>query len=198
MKMALPPLIPTICAHNMSNHLRVNNVFCNEILYEAINICNTDEESKPISSDHFPIITQIDFLMVKSLNRPRYNFRDTKWTKFSKALSDNLNNLLPPSTITSIATFDNRLRKFNKAVQDMIDKHVKFLKPYPYSRRWWSKDLAEQKKVTCQLGSSLKCQRQNPGHHVHEAYFIMQNQYKEVMHKAKADYWVEWPEGLDV
>ena len=65
MKMALLPLIPTLCAHSTGNHMRVDNIFCDEILYEAITICNTDEESRPIKSDHFPIVTQIDFLTVK-------------------------------------------------------------------------------------------------------------------------------------
>ena len=195
MKMALPPLIPTLCAHSTGNHMRVNSVFCDKILYEVITICNTDEESRPIKSDHFPIVTQSNFLMVKSINRPRYNFRDTKWTDFNKTLSNNFNDLPPPSTITSIAAFDNRLNKINGAVQDMINKHVKISMPCPYSKRWWSKDLAEWKKVTHQLGTSSKCQRQNPGHHVHEAYHIMQNQYAEGMHRAKADYRVEWLEG---
>ena len=116
MKMALLQLIPTLCAHSTGNHMRVDNVFCDKILYEAITICNTDEESRPIKSDHFPIVTQIDFLTVKSINRPRYNFRDTKWTDFNKTLSNNLNDLLLPSTITSIAAFDNRLHKINEAV----------------------------------------------------------------------------------
>ena len=67
----------------------------------------------------------------------------------------------------------------------------------PLLKWWWSKDLAEQKKATHQLGASLKGQRQNPGH-VHEAYCVMRNQYTEAMRKAKVDYWVEWLEGLDV
>ena len=62
MKMALPPLIPTLCAHITGNHMRVDNVFCDEILYEAITIYNTDEESRPFKSDHFPIITQVPHL----------------------------------------------------------------------------------------------------------------------------------------
>ena len=114
MKMALPPLIPTLCAHSTGNHTRVDNIFCDEILYEVITICNIDEESRPIKSDHFPIVTQIDFLTVKSINRPRYNFRDTEWTDFNKTLSNNLNDLPPPSTITSIAAFNNRLEKLTK------------------------------------------------------------------------------------
>ena len=143
MKIVPPPLIPTFCAHSTGNHMRNDNIFCDKILYKAITICNTDEESRPIKSDHFPIVTQIDFLTVKSINRPRYNFRDTEWTDFNKTLSNNLNDLPPPSTITSIATFNNRLNKINEAVQDMIDKHVKISMPCPYSKRWWLKDLAK-------------------------------------------------------
>ena len=70
MKMALPQLIPTLCAHSTANHMRVDNIFCDKILYEARTIRNTDEESRPIKSDHFPIVTQIDFLTVKALTDP--------------------------------------------------------------------------------------------------------------------------------
>jgi hypothetical protein len=43
MKMALPPYIPMLWAHNMGNHTRVDNVFCTEELMDTIIKCKTDD-----------------------------------------------------------------------------------------------------------------------------------------------------------
>jgi len=54
MKMALPPFIPTLRAHNTGNHTRVDNVFCTEAIMDAIVKCTTDDASRPVKTDHYP------------------------------------------------------------------------------------------------------------------------------------------------
>jgi hypothetical protein len=60
MKMALPASISTLCAHNSGNYTRVDNVFCTEALIDKIIKCNMDDAARPIKTDHFPIVTQIN------------------------------------------------------------------------------------------------------------------------------------------
>ena len=53
MKMALPPLIPTLQLHSTGNHTRTDNVFCNEDLLDYFIKCDTDNTSCPIKTDHY-------------------------------------------------------------------------------------------------------------------------------------------------
>jgi hypothetical protein len=51
-----------------------------------------------------------------------------------------------------------------------IKKHVKLTKPSPYSKRWWSTNLAKEKKKMQQLGGRSKYHRLAINHPVHEEY----------------------------
>jgi endonuclease/exonuclease/phosphatase family metal-dependent hydrolase len=75
MKMALPPAIPTLRAQNTGNITRVDNMFCTESLMDALVKCDTDEASRPVKTDHFPIVTQIDIYAPQAEWKPCYNFR---------------------------------------------------------------------------------------------------------------------------
>ena len=154
MKMALPPFTPTLKAHNTGNYTRVDNIFCSESIMDAIIKCNTDDTTRPIKMDHFPIITQIDIHMPKVKWTPRRNFRLTDWPEFLKTLDMNLTNIHRPTEIHNIATFIQRLNSLNKAIQDTVEKHVKLTTPSPYLKRWWSSDLSCKKKLATDTGKA--------------------------------------------
>jgi ribonuclease HI len=197
MKMALPPFIPTLRAHNTGNYTRVDNVFCTETIMDAIVKCDTDDATRPIKTDHFPIITQIDIYAPKAKWTPRRNFRLTDWPEFLKTLNEKLANIPIPIEITDINNFNQRLDTFSRALQDTIEKHVKLTTPSPYSKRWWSSDLANAKKLMQQLGGRSKYHRWDVQHPVHEEYRRQRNNYSQRIRAAKAEHWVEWLEGLD-
>jgi 23S rRNA pseudoU1915 N3-methylase RlmH len=81
------------------------------------------------------------------------------WNKPVKTLKVNLANLSEPTEIEDIHTFKSKLKKLNEAVQDAIEKHIKLTKPSPYSKRWWSTELANEKKKMQQLGGRSKYHR---------------------------------------
>jgi hypothetical protein len=99
MKMALPALIPILRSHSIGNHMQVNNVFCTENLMDSIIKCNTDDTARPIKTDHYPIVMQIDIHTLKTAWEPRHNFHLTDWTEFGKTLKSNLANLPTPTEI---------------------------------------------------------------------------------------------------
>ena len=197
MKMALPLAIPTLRAQNTGNLTRVDNVFCTESLMDALVKCDTDEASRPVKTDHFPIITQIDIYAPQAVWKPRHNFRLTEWPEFIKTLSDDLDNIPIPTEIHDTDTFTHRLNMLNEKIQNAIKLHVKLTKPSPYSKRWWSTDLTKEKKKTLQLGGRAKYHRLVPNHPIHEEYRTQRNHYAEYIREAKAEHWVEWLEGLD-
>jgi ribonuclease HI len=197
MKMALPPFIPTLQAHNTGNHTRVDNVFCTEDLMNTIIKCNTDDANRPVKTDHYPIITRLDIHAMRTAWEPRPNFRLTDWGELIKTLRTNLTNIPTPAEIESIEDFDTALDKLSRAIQDAIARHVKTTKPSPYSKRWWTKELADEKKTMRRLGGKSKYHRANPQHPIHEKYRRQRNRYSELIRKTKAEHWVEWIEGLD-
>jgi 23S rRNA pseudoU1915 N3-methylase RlmH len=79
-----------------------------------------------------------------------------EWPKLVKTLKTNLTNIPPPAEIKDTQEFNNKLKLLNEAIQDAISKHVKLTKPSPYSKRWWSKELADEKKKSQQLGGRAK------------------------------------------
>ena len=197
MKMALPAFIPTLRSHSTKNHTRVDNVFCSEELLDAVIKCKTDDAARPVRTDHYPIITQLDIHAPKATWAARRNFRLADWPELVKTLKNDLANLPPPTEIENVQMFTDRLKVLNETIQKAIEGHVKLTKPSPYSKRWWSTELANEKKRMQQLGGRAKYHRLNTQHPVHEEYRRQRNCYSEMIWKAKAEHWVEWLEGLD-
>ena len=197
MKMALPPAISTLRAQNTGNRTRVDNVFCTESLMDALIKCDTDEASRPVKTDHFPIVTQFDIHAPQAIWKPRHNFRLVEWPELIQTLTDDLANIPIPTEIHNTNTFTHRLNMLNDIIQNTIKTHVKLTKPSPYSKRWWSTDLAKEKRKTLQLGGRAKYYRLVPNHPIHEEYRMQRNQYAEHIREAKVEHWVEWLEGLD-
>ena len=102
MKMALPPFILTLQSHSTGNHTRIDNVFCMEGLMDMIIKCNAEDSARPIKTDHYPIVTQIDIHAPTTAWKPRRNFRLTDWTELVKTLKDDLANIQVPTEIASI------------------------------------------------------------------------------------------------
>jgi hypothetical protein len=138
---------------------------------DAIIKCNTEDSAWPIKTDHYLIVTQINIHAPTTAWKPRCNFRLTDWTELVKTLKDDLANIPPPTEIASIQEFSDKLNILNEKIQNTIEKHIKLTTPSPYSKRWCTKDLADEKKKMQQLGGRLKYHHQNAHHPVHAEYW---------------------------
>ena len=105
--------------------------------------------------------------------------------------------VLSPTVITNTNTFDRKLTDLNAAVWDAINKHVEVSKPTPYSKRWWSTSLTQDKRHTTRLGRKAQTLHDYPDHPIHEEYRQQRNKYSQNIKKAKAAHWINWLEGLD-
>jgi hypothetical protein len=138
-----------------------------------------------------PIVMQIDVHAPKTIWEPKHNFHLIDWTELGKTLKSNLADLPMPTKIADIKTFDRKLKTLNDTIQDAIKKHVKLTKPSPYMKRWWTIELTIEKKKTQQLGKRSKYHCLNKRHPIHEEYHQQCNQYSELLHKTKAEHWVQ-------
>ena len=170
--MALPPFTPMLCAHSTGNHTRVDNFFCRKDLLNMVTKCNTDNTTCPIKTNHYPIVTTLDVHTPKVNHPPRFNFCNMNWPDFLPTLELNLDNLPQPAPINDIDTFNHKLTALNTAIWGMINTHLEVSKPSPYSKRWWSTTLAQDKKATTKLAQKAKLFHNHPNHPIHEAYHL--------------------------
>ena len=133
----------------------------------------------------------------KSNLTPKLNFRDVDWDELQTTLKENLNNLPQPVTIKDIPTFKRKLNELNKAMWDVINKHVNLSKACPYSKRWWMHKLTEEKRITRRLGRQAKTFHFCTSHPIHEQYQNQCNKYAELLRKTKTTQWDEWLKDLD-
>ena len=75
--------------------------------------------------------------------------------------------------------------------------HLEPSKPTPYSKRWWSTALAQERKTTIKLTWKAKSFWDHPNHPIHKAHCLQHNKYSDQIKKAKADHWIDWLKGLD-
>lgn len=195
MKMALPPFLPTLCAHSMGNLTRVDNIFCSEDLLDTIIKCCTEDDMQPIKMNHYPIITTFNILAPKAIHPPRLNFRNTDWPEFQQSLKSCLDHLPQPTEIYSVNTFNLKLNNLNAAIQETIKDHVPITKPTPYLKRWWSSILTQEKRLMHKLAWKAKRFHSFADHPIHEEYWLQCNRYADQI--KKADHWIDWLEGLN-
>ena len=85
-----------------------------ENLADAIIKCNMEDTTRPVKTDHYPIITQIDIYVPKIAWKPRHNFRKADWPELIKTSKANLANIPLPTEIDSIQEFNERLKSLNE------------------------------------------------------------------------------------
>jgi hypothetical protein len=121
--------------------------------------------------DHHPIVTQINIHALRMAWKLRWNFRLKDWTELVKTLTDDLANIPLPTEIASIQEFNEKLKTLNEKIQNTIEKHVKLTTLSLYLKRWWTKQLADERKKMQQLRGRLKYHHKNAQHPVHTEYW---------------------------
>lgn len=75
MVMSLPKGIPTLQHMRSKNYSHPDNVLCTATLQPYITKCVVDARIRPVSTDHFPIVTNIDLPQTRIPSDPSFNFR---------------------------------------------------------------------------------------------------------------------------
>ena len=142
MDIALEPGVPTL-EHFVSKKLhRADQVFCSHGLSSSFDRCEVLPHERPPKTDHFPIISIIDLSPSRTIEPPRRNFKLTDWDKFDTELKSKLANVILRDPADA-ADFDLMLEELSGAIESTIKTHVPFANPSPYSKRWWTKELAK-------------------------------------------------------
>ena len=197
MKMALPKDIPTLEASSTKNYTQVDNIFCSATLLDTFITCNTNPQQQQQKTDHMPILSCLEVVPPRTDFEAKYNFKLTNWEEFCETLEASLGTLPEPEELTTVAQFHTTIEQLDLVIKAVIEKHVPMSKHSLYSKRWWSKELAELKKKKEKLARKLYERRAADGDPIHKIFRQARNDYSLAIRKAKANHWAEWLESLD-
>ncbi len=193
MEMVLPPGEPTRRDWATRNTTRPDNVFCSEGLAEAIVKCETHPKETPPTTDHFPIDTtfQIDLSIVTE--EERQNFREVDWKAFRRTLARKMEGRQWDEEIRTPEELEERVQKLEKAITDTIVDNVPVFRIHAMSKRWWTKELAQERKDYNGIARRSHALR-DQDHPIHESARRSRNQYKAAIQRTKRQYWENWLE----
>jgi hypothetical protein len=194
MIMALPKDILTLQAMVTGNWMRPDNIFASANMEQLIVRCDTDPRSRGPGTDHMPILTVLDLPLERKVSPPSYNFRMADWKVFNEELAARLVDIPLPAILTTEVDFQNAVDNLTSTLQDVICTTIPMLKPCPYSKCWWNKELSDLKKAKNKLSSISYKFRAMPDHPSHEQHRAVRNQYGEAILKAKEQHWAEFLE----
>ena len=194
MEMALPKGNPTLQHMSSKRFSCPDNLFCSASIRDCITRCEVVPSLCPPCTDHFPIVTHLTLPQSRIADAPNYNFRDTDWDAFRKALANNL-----PACPTAIETEEQLTAacdKLTHALQKTIGSCVKHSKPRPDSKRWWNSDLTKMRRRLNKLRVISYRFRAMTNHPSHRETKMLSNKYGEEILSAKRQHWVSYLEDM--
>ena len=185
LQMLLPKNIPTLCGMTTQKFTCLDNVLVSSSLQAHILECKTSPETCPPRTDHIPIITTLNMNLGRQEETCKPNFKSANWTKFQKVLTEKLANLNSQHKIQNKSEFYRRLNALRLAITDTIELEVPWLRPSPYTKWWWSKELSQKRTEVQKLGRSSYTLRGHPNEPAHRTYKTARNQYGMMIKMAK-------------
>jgi ribonuclease HI/exonuclease III len=197
MAMPLPKGIPTLEHMRSKRYSRPDNVFCTSELQDCITKCDVVPHLRPPCTDHFPIATHLSLTQNRTPSITNYNFRDTDWDSFRKALQQNLAAIPPATNISTEESLSAATKNLTEAIHLTIQSCVKRSKPRPDSKRWWNSDLRKTRKELNKLRTTSYRYRAITAHPAHQELRDLSNAYGEAILLAKRQHWSDYLEDMD-
>ena len=191
MHMALPKGPPTLKHMVTKRYSRPDNVFVTNSLTELITICKVVLALKPPTTDHFPIITNIQLAQQLAMFPPFFNFKDLYWTVFRSKLHSKLNASPIPPQITHPGQIKESLNYLTKSIQLTI-----IIKPRPDAKQWWNSKLTALQKKLNKLRSISYKFRAIINHLSHSKLKHDSNSYGDTIVQAKRAHWEDFLENI--
>jgi hypothetical protein len=183
-------------ASNTKNLTRPDNVFCLETLQSAFIQCEVKFHLCPVNTDHYPIISSID-LNSDWMNPPsQFKYHDTDWDLLNTSLANRLDMIDQPAELTNQGQFHTTFKALTRVISETVEEQVPKVKPSPYLKRWWSKDLDQERRHIHKIGRKARAKTAQRNHPIHEEYWVTCNRFSENIKKAKDSHWNEWLELL--
>ncbi|CAG8677706.1 1347_t:CDS:2, partial [Acaulospora colombiana] len=198
MEMALPKYEPTLLARNGGRPTRPDNVWRTSNDPNPFIKCYVERSAKTPITDHFAILSILDFPLPRNDTEPYRKFREVDWTEFNEILTSYLANSPEfRERYTSREELSAGVIALTNAITSTIDICVPLAAPCAYAKRWWTRELTELKKAKNRASAEAHKWRYIPEHPSHEAYHSLSTKYVTQIRKTKEEHWISWLEGLN-
>jgi len=192
--LALPSGIPTH-VHNITKlWSRLDQVFISDHSENLLISCDAQPDQRGVNMDHLPILTELNLKADIASEEEIHNFREVDWDKFCKELSTQLDKLLLPTPIVNQRQLDTACDNLTTAIQRTIIKQVLVLIILPKSKRWWTKELTQLRRLANKLGRQSYNRRQDPRYIIHGKHTVAVKNYCRVLKQTKRQHWWDWLE----
>jgi hypothetical protein len=197
LELALPMGIPTH-EHNITKRWsRLDHVFVTEHTLEAINQCDALPEEIGANTDHFPIITKLNLEVAIALTTAAQNFRDVDWKEFREKLKEELKKWGVTNFIKTQTALDRECERLTNTLQATIEAKVPKAKLGPHTKRWWTKELTELRKVMLKLRRKACKERHKDDNTAWEQFKDARRVFSNELDKIKKNHWCDWLEKAD-
>ncbi|KAJ6447844.1 hypothetical protein C8R45DRAFT_763621, partial [Mycena sanguinolenta] len=195
MKMPLPQGVATLRAKRTGNLTRPDNVFCSEDFLDFFISCDAYPARTPGTTDHFPIISEIDLVPPVKMKEVRWDWKSTNWEEFVGMLAGELE--METEGYASLEEVLSALRQLDAAVWRCVKEKVPRIKICARSKRWWTVELSafrKEKEKLAKLSYEHRAVADSP---VHEQYRVARNTFSSRVRTARRRHWAEWLEQID-
>lgn len=142
-------------------------------------------------------MTVVNLPLPRSIAPPTLDFRNGDWPKINDILKEKLETESPAIKIRMQEQFTEKVNKVIDIITGVLNENLEELKPSPFSRRWWTKELTVLKKEQNRLSNKSYRLRDIPGHPIHTEFRAAVNKFKEVMIDTRKQHWVDWLESVE-
>jgi hypothetical protein len=178
MKMPLPQGVPTLQAKRMGNLTCPDNVFCSDDFLAFFIACNTYPARTPGTTDHLPIISEIDLVPPLKAKAEQWNWRAKDWKELVKKLGGELVLAGEHDTYADLDEVLEDLEKLDEVVWQCVGEFVPKIKVCMRSKHWWTPELSGFRKEKEKLARKSYRQRDVPDSPAHEEYHIARNTFR--------------------
>src|ERR1700678_1904678 len=143
----------------------------------------------PPSTDHFPIVTNLQLPQGRVENTPSLNFREVDWGVFRKKLTAKLSTAPNPRQIDDQEKLSTAAVALTRSIQETIQENVAKVKPRPDAKRWWNGDLRKARRELNRIRSVSFRYRALANHSSHEELRTKSSHYGDQIVQAKCQHW---------
>ena len=147
-----------------------------------------------VSTDHYPIITNITLPQEQINTPPSFNFREVDWDAFRRALRTKLSSTPQRPVITNSQQLEEVVAQLTTSLQETIQENIKKSKPRPDAKWWWDSDLGLMRKELNRLRADSYKYRAIADHPSHQLLKNKSNRYGEAIIDAKRQHWANYLE----
>jgi hypothetical protein len=120
------------------------------------------------------------------------NYHEADWEGVRKELSVQLAKLPPAAQITNQRQMDESCKNLTTAIQRAIEAEILVSNPTPKSKRWWTKELTQLRRLSNKLGRQSHQRGQDPEHDIHRQHDAAKKKYRKVLDHTKRHHWRDW------